>query len=63
MYEKGEAEEELWGCSSSGTTGITANVIIGASKEENYIQTQNAADNKTHLAGPNYPLYGITIYR
>ena len=45
--------------SSSGTTGITANVIIGASKEENYIQTQNAADNKTHLAGPNYPMYGI----
>ena len=45
--------------SSSGTTGITANVTIGASKEDNYTQTQNTADNKTHLAGPYYPLYGI----
>ena len=59
---RGEAEEELWGCSSSNTTPTSATVTIGASKDENgkYVQVQHEANSKEHLAGPNYPMWGST---
>ena len=45
--------------SSSAATGITARVVIGASSANEYTQEQNGANSMSHLAGDNYPMYGI----
>lgn len=38
-------------------TGIDATVTIGATQESGYIQTQLAADSKSHIAGTACPMY------
>lgn len=38
-------------------TGIDATVTIGATQESAYIQTQLAADSKSHIAGTACPMY------
>ena len=38
-------------------TGIAATVTIGATQESAYIQTQLAADSKSHIAGTACPMY------
>ena len=50
----------LYPWSATGDTPTNAQVTIGASKDENglYVQTLSA-DSKSHIAGPNYPMYGV----
>lgn len=49
----------LYPYSSSADTPSAAQVTIGASKDAEglYVQTLSA-DSKSHIAGPNYPMYG-----
>ena len=50
----------LYPWSATGDTPTNAQVTIGASKDENglYVQTLSAG-SKSHIAGPNYPMYGV----
>ena len=50
----------LYPYSSSADTPSAAQVTIGASKDAEglYVQTLSAG-SKSHIAGPNYPMYGV----
>ena len=64
---RGEAEEELWGCSSRGNTITAANlpvVNIGAAKgtDGTYVQSLTGGpDSKKHIEGKMFPMYGQAL--
>ena len=62
------ANENTWYCiypfnsksSADNNTDLKENLIIGASKDNNYTVTQDCANSRIHIAGKNYPMLGTT---
>lgn len=45
----------------TGKTKIEETFVIGAAAEDAYTQIQLSANNKSHIAGKNYPMYGKVV--